>query len=197
MTLCTVATISISVVAQRPQGQHKPTGPWMKLLSLRRRMRCASLSVMKELTLDEKIALLHGVGMPTDDPVTPENADSNRGVGHTQEVKRLYLPGIDSSRTAAYGGCSSGVNGRYSTALPGERCGGTAGTPTAPAEYGKLTAPMMRAGLQHGDTAAADMMSEIRNGRTFEYLEVMILILAEVAGGVVDPGNAVAERDWR
>ena len=35
--------------------------------------------VIKEMTLDEKVALLHGVGMPTDEPVTLENAPSNRG----------------------------------------------------------------------------------------------------------------------
>ena len=57
-----------------------PTGPWMNTaLSPDER---ADL-VIKQMTLDEKIALLHGVGMPTDDPVTPENAASNRGVGYT------------------------------------------------------------------------------------------------------------------
>src|SRR5258708_28799451 len=59
--------------AQRRQLQPAPTGPWMN----------ASLSpderadlVLKELTLDEKGALLHGVGMPTDEAVTLENAPS-------------------------------------------------------------------------------------------------------------------------
>ena len=44
--------------------------------------------VIKEMTIDEKIALLHGVGMPTDEPVTQENAASNRGVGFTVGVPR-------------------------------------------------------------------------------------------------------------
>ena len=77
----------------------------------------APIWCLKEMTLDEKIALLHGVGMPTDDPVTPENAASNRGVGYAVGVPRLGIPGIDMS-DAAYGVRSSGVNGRYSTALP-------------------------------------------------------------------------------
>ena len=68
----------------------------------------------KEMTVDEKVALLHGVGMPTDDPVTPENAPSNRGVGYAVGVPRLGIPGIDMS-DAAYGVRSSGVNGRYQT----------------------------------------------------------------------------------
>ena len=95
---------------------HKPApkGPWSDT-SLSPDER-ADL-VMKQMTLEEKIALLHGVGMPTDDPVTPQNAASNRGVGYTQGVPRLGIPGIDMS-DAAYGVRSSGVNGRYSTALP-------------------------------------------------------------------------------
>src|SRR5579875_1314623 len=91
-----------------------PTGPWMNT-SLSPDER-ADL-VLKEMTLDEKVAMLHGVGMPTDDPVTPENAASNRGVGYEVGVPRLGIPGIDMS-DAAYGVRSSGVNGRYSTALP-------------------------------------------------------------------------------
>ena len=100
--------------AQRPRPTPVQTGPWNNT-SLSPDER-ADL-VIKELTLDEKIALLHGVGMPTDDPVTPENAASNRGVGYTQGVARLGIPGIDMS-DAAYGVRSSGANGRYSTALP-------------------------------------------------------------------------------
>jgi len=51
-------------IAQRPQQKPHPTGPWMNT-SLSPDER-ADL-VMKEMTPDEKIALLHGVGMPTDE----------------------------------------------------------------------------------------------------------------------------------
>jgi len=64
--------------SQRGQQSTKPAGPWMDT-SLSPDQR-ADL-VLKEMTLDEKIATLHGVGMPTDDPLTPENMPSNRGVG--------------------------------------------------------------------------------------------------------------------
>src|SRR6201995_3810336 len=100
--------------AQRHQASAPPTGPWMNT-SLSPDER-ADL-VLKEMTVDEKVALLHGVGMPTDEPVTPENAPSNRGVGYAVGVPRLGIPGIDMS-DAAYGVRSSGVNGSYSTALP-------------------------------------------------------------------------------
>ncbi len=116
LLLC-IACMAIPSLAQRPQPRPHPTGPWMNT-SLTPDER-ADL-VIKEMTVDEKIALLHGVGMPTDEPVTPENAASNRGVGYAVGVPRLGIPGIDMS-DAAYGVRSSGVNGRYSTALAGRR----------------------------------------------------------------------------
>jgi beta-glucosidase len=86
-----------SSAAQRRPQTPPPTGPWMNT-SLSPDER-ADL-VLKEMTLDEKVALLHGVGMPTDDPVTPENAPSNRGVGYAVGVPRLGIPGIDMSDAA-------------------------------------------------------------------------------------------------
>jgi len=55
--------LSVSGFSQHRQQPPAPTGPWMNT-SLSPDER-ADL-VQKELTLDEKIALLHGVGMPTE-----------------------------------------------------------------------------------------------------------------------------------
>ncbi len=105
--------------------------------------------VLKELTLDEKIALLHGVGMPTDDPVTPENAPSNRGVGYVVGVPRLGIPGIDMS-DAAYGVRSSGANGRYSTALPANVAAAASWDTDAAYRIRRIDRPRTaRTGLQH------------------------------------------------
>src|SRR5689334_21045941 len=96
LLLCVVAATPSAVAQRRQQAPH-PTGPWMNTsLSADER---ADL-VMKEMTVDEKIALLHGVGMPTDEAVTPENAASNRGVGYVVGVPRLGIPGIDMSDAA-------------------------------------------------------------------------------------------------
>jgi len=66
--LClTVTLLAVSAFAQRRQQAPKPTGPWMDT-SLSPDQRADLL--IKEMTLDEKIAVLHGVGMPTDDPLT-------------------------------------------------------------------------------------------------------------------------------
>jgi len=153
--------------AQRPQQKPHPTGPWMNT-SLSPDER-ADL-VMKEMSADEKIALLHGVGMPTDDPVTPENAPSNRGVGYTVGVPRLGIPGIDMS-DAAYGVRSSGVNGRYSTALPANVAAAASWDVDAAYEYGALIGRELRAqGFNMTLGGGVNLTREPRNGRTFEYL---------------------------
>jgi beta-glucosidase len=155
------------MIAQRPQKPPAPTGPWMNT-SLSPDER-ADL-VLKEMTLDEKVALLHGVGMPTDDPVTPENAPSNRGVGYAVGVPRLGIPGIDMS-DAAYGVRSSGVNGRYSTALPANVAAAASWDPDAAYQFGALIGRELRAqGFNMSLGGGVNLTRDPRNGRTFEYL---------------------------
>jgi len=162
------ACFTLPGLAQRRQQQPPPpTGPWMNT-SLSPDER-ADL-VIKEMTLDEKIALLHGVGMPTDEPVTPQNAASNRGVGYAVGVPRLGIPGIDMS-DAAYGVRSSGVNGRYSTALPADVAGAASWDPDAAFQYGALIGRELRAqGFNMSLGGGVNLTRDPRNGRTFEYL---------------------------
>ena len=171
-TMFALATMSMLMLAvqvgngQRPM-KPKPTGPWdNKSLSPDER---ADL-VIKQMTLDEKIAMLHGVGMPTDDPFTVENAPSNRGVGYEVGVPRLGIPGIDMS-DAAYGVRSSQANGRYATALPANVAAAASWDTDAAYEYGKLIGTELRAqGYNMTLGGGVDITREPRNGRTFEYL---------------------------
>src|SRR5580658_6650110 len=73
--------------------------------------------VVKEMTLDEKVTLLHGTGVPGLSPLSPLIVKSNGGAGYVVGIPRPGLPAIQMA-DAAYGGRSSGENGRYSTALP-------------------------------------------------------------------------------
>src|SRR5215469_5288844 len=73
--------------------------------------------VVKEMTLDEKISLLHGTGMVGLSPMGPLATHSSGGAGYTVGIPRLGIPAIQMS-DAAYGVRMSGENGRYSTALP-------------------------------------------------------------------------------
>ncbi len=162
--LASAASLSLFAQQNKPA---KPTGPWMNT-SLSPDER-ADL-VMKQMTLDEKIALIHGEGMPTDDPVTSQNADSNRGVGYDIGVPRLGIPGIDMS-DAAYGVRSSGVNGRYSTALPADVSAAASWDTDAAYQYGALIGRELRAqGFNMTLGGGVDITREPRNGRTFEYL---------------------------
>jgi beta-glucosidase len=72
--------------------------------------------VMKEMTLDEKIDLVHGNGMPGWGKPRPNAHLGNGGAGFVLGVPRLGIPMIQMS-DAAYGVRSSAENGRYSTAL--------------------------------------------------------------------------------
>ncbi len=166
MACMSLFCLAPSGFSQRPKPA-APSGPWMNsTLSPDER---ANL-VLKEMTLDEKVALLHGVGMPTSDPVTPENAPSNRGVGYAVGVPRLGIPGIDMS-DAAYGVRSSGANGRYSTALPANVAAAASWDPEAAYEYGALIGRELRAqGFNMSLGGGTNLTREPRNGRTFEYL---------------------------
>ncbi|KAA6460885.1 glycosyl hydrolase [Acidobacteria bacterium AB60] len=181
--LASTLAIYSTAHAQRPRTTPAPTGPWMNT-SLSPDER-ADL-VIKELTLDEKVALLHGVGMPTDEPVTPENAASNRGVGYVVGVPRLGIPGIDMS-DAAYGVRSSGVNGRYSTALPANVAAAASWDTDAAYEYGKLIGIELRAqGYNMTLGGGVDITREPRNGRTFEYLGEDPILAGELVAKLIE-----------
>jgi beta-glucosidase len=145
----------------------KSAGPWMDT-SLSPDARAALL--LKELTLDEKILLIHGQGLEGMTPIGARRGESNGGVGFNAGIPRLGIPGIDMS-DAAYGVRSSGENGRYSTALPANVGAAASWDVDAAYEYGKLIGTELRAqGFNMTLGGGVDITREPRNGRTFEYL---------------------------
>jgi beta-glucosidase len=127
--------------------------------------------VLKELTLDEKINLVHGQGMPGwHNKVFPNAALGNGGAGFVLGVERLGIPMIQIS-DAAYGVRSSADNGRYSTALPSNIASAATWDPQAACEYGALIGRELRAqGYNMTLGGGTNITREPRNGRTFEYL---------------------------
>jgi len=81
--------------------------------------------VIKELTIDEKISLLHGQGMPF---FTSGPTESNGGAGYSNAIKRLGIPAIQMA-DSAYGVTRAGASGRYSTALPNNLAAASAWDP--------------------------------------------------------------------
>src|SRR5260370_17544522 len=101
-------------------SEHKaPPAPWM---NSRLSPDDRAALVVKEMTLDEKISLLHGTGMASLGPVSPLAVKSNGGAGYVVGIPRLGIPAIQMS-DAAYGVRSTGEDGRYSTALPDDLAG--------------------------------------------------------------------------
>ena len=126
--------------------------------------------VLKEMTLDEKIDLVHGNGMlGWPGPPRPNAHLGNGGAGFMLGVPRLGIPMIQMS-DAAYGVRSSAQNGRYSTALPSNIAAAASWDPQAACEYGALIGRELRAqGYNMTLGGGVNLTREPRNGRTFEY----------------------------
>ena len=126
--------------------------------------------VLKEMTLDEKIDLLHGNGMPGWGKPRPNAYLGNGGAGFTLGVQRLGIPIIQMS-DAAYGVRNSANNGRYSTALPSNLAAAASWDTHAACEYGALIGRELRAqGFDMTLGGGVNITREPRNGRTFEYM---------------------------
>jgi beta-glucosidase len=141
--------------------------------------------VVKEMTLDEKITLLHGTGMAGLSPMSPLVIHSNGGAGYTPGIPRLGIPAIQMS-DAAYGVRSSGENGRYSTALPADVAGAASWDLDAAYEYGALIGRELRAqGYNMTLGGGTNLTREPRNGRTFEYLGEDPVLAGKMVGSVM------------
>ncbi len=169
---------SIAVIAQSNVKSHL----WMNpSLSPDER---ASM-VVKEMTIDEKIQLLHGTGMEGLSPLSPLIVYSNGGAGYVPGIPRLGIPAIQMS-DAAYGVRSSGENGRYSTALPADIAGAASWNLDAAYEYGALIGRELRAqGYNMSLGGGINLTREPRNGRTFEYLGEDPVLAGKMVGAVM------------
>ena len=139
--------------------------------------------VLRQMTLEEKLALLHGNGMAHvpnwQMPLTPL---TNGGAGAVEGVKRLGIPPIVMS-DAAYGVRDSGANGRYSTALPSVLGAASSWDPQSACAYGDLIARELRAqGFNMGLGGGVNLTREPRNGRTFEYAGEDPLLAGTIVG---------------
>jgi beta-glucosidase len=141
--------------------------PWMNA-SLSPDERAAM--VLKEMTLDEKIKLVHGQGMPGWGPPRPNAHLGNGGAGFVLAIERLGIPFIQMS-DAAYGVRSSTANHRYSTALPSNLASASSWDTQAACDYGALIGKELRAqGYNMSLGGGVNITREPRNGRTFEYM---------------------------
>jgi beta-glucosidase len=141
--------------------------------------------VIKEMTIDEKISMLHGTGMEGLSLMSPLAVHSNGGAGYVPAIPRLGIPAIQMS-DAAYGVRNSGENGRYSTALPSDIAGAATWDLEGAYSYGALIGRELRAqGFNMSLGGGMNLTREPRNGRTFEYMGEDPVLAGKMVGSVM------------
>jgi beta-glucosidase len=130
--------------------------------------------VLKQMTLDEKILLVHGEGMKDwknmSAAILAVQNQSNGGAGMILGIPRLGIPTVQMD-DAAYGVRFSATNGRYSTALPSNLGSTASWDPEAACAYGTLIGKELRAqGYNMTLGGGTNLTRDPRNGRTFEYM---------------------------
>jgi len=160
-----------------------PAHPWMdQTLPANER---AGL-VLAQMTLEEKLALLHGNGMAHAPKwQMPMTHLANGGAGYVPGVPRLNIPPIIMS-DAAYGVRDSGANGRYSTALPSNLAAASSWDPELACQYGALIGRELRAqGFNMTLAGGVNLARDPRNGRTFEYVGEDPLLAGTIVGNLM------------
>jgi beta-glucosidase len=153
--------LAAGVFAQQPGRQAAPRGPWMdKNLPPDQRADM----VIEQMTLDEKISLLHGRG-----GFNAEGAISNGGAGVIQGIPRLGLPPIQLADSAV-GVRGAAERGRYATLLPSAIGAAATWDLKLGFEYGEVIGRELRDQQYNSSIGGGmDLMREPRNGRNFEY----------------------------
>ncbi len=167
VTLVLIAATQLAQAQFGPQKQ-QPKGPWAdKSLSPDRR---ADL-VIGQMTLDEKIQLLHGPGWQAlfTPPESGPGVRSLGGAGFIPGIPRLGIPDVQMS-DAAVGVARGAQKSRYSTALPSGTALASSWDPKAAYDYGALIGTELRdQGFNMSLGGGVNLTREPRNGRTFEY----------------------------
>jgi len=153
-----------TLTAQPGAPPAKPTGPWMNI-ALSPDERAALL--VRQLTFDEKISLVHGTGWDAIFGTLPPR--SLGGAGFVPGIPRLGIPDLQMA-DAAVGVARGAVFGRYSTALPSGVAEAASWNLAIAREYGALIGSELHdQGYNMGLGGGVNLTREPRNGRNFEY----------------------------
>jgi beta-glucosidase len=125
--------------------------------------------MIHEMTLDEKIQLVHGDGWGVLRKGAYVAPTHNGGAGFVPGIPRLHLPDINLA-DSAYGVRMAAYQGRYATALPSVLGMSASWDPDAAFLYGSVIGRELRAmGFNMSIGGGMDLIREPRNGRNFEY----------------------------
>jgi|HubBroStandDraft_1064217.scaffolds.fasta_scaffold00556_2 beta-glucosidase len=164
------------------QATMQPARPWMNA-SLTPDLRAEA--VMKELTLDEKIQLVHGIGwgpLKTGSPIPPDN---NGGAGEVLGIPRLGIPSLQQADSAV-GVRMAAPQSRYATLLPSVLAAASSWDPEAAHLYGDVIGRELRAqGFNQSIGGGVNLARDPRNGRLFEYAGEDPLLAGVTVGHVI------------
>jgi beta-glucosidase len=148
-------------------AQQKPvTGPWSNT-ALDPDTR-ADLMI-KQMTLDEKIQLVHGIGWGVLRGGADVPANDNGGAGMVVGIPRLGLPDIQLADSAV-GIRGAARDSRYATLLPSVIGMAASWDEKAAHLYGQVIGRELRdQGYNMSIGGGVDLIREPRNGRNFEY----------------------------
>lgn len=170
-----LTSMHTAVYAQNPSPATKQAlkGRWLdKSLSPDQR---ADL-LIKQMTLDEKILLVHGdVG-----PMAKQR--SVGGAGFVPGIPRLGIPDLQMTDGRS-GVANTGSRGRYATALPSALANAASWDPDVAYAFGALLGKETRdLGFQVSLGGTANLIREPRNGRNFECLGEDPILVGKMLG---------------
>jgi beta-glucosidase len=130
--------------------------------------------VLQQMTLDEKVALVHGV-----DRNRPGN--DLKAAGYAAGVPRLGIPEVQSTDGRSGVGNNAGARGRYATALPSALALSATWDLRLAHEFGEVLGRECRQlGFQISLGATANLVREPRCGRNFECLGEEPLLIGKM-----------------
>lgn len=156
--------------------------PWMnQSLSPDER---ASL-VLQQMTMDEKIQLVHGIGWGPLRPGSPVPPDNNGGAGEVIGIPRLGIPDLNLADSAV-GIRMAAEQSRYATLLPSVLGLAASWDTTAAELYGDVIGRELRAqGYNHSIGGGVNLARDPRNGRLFEYAGEDPVLAGYMVGNIV------------
>jgi len=179
------ATFFVSGLFAQLMPVPKPeTRPWLLQKTLSPDQRADM--VIAQMTLDEKIQLVHGAGMVGFGPGEPSLVRSNGGGGFVPGIERLGLPDLnmDDSSVGVGGGARKG---RYSTALPSTIALASSWDPKLALAYGSLIGrELADQGYNVSLAGGVDITREPRNGRNFEYQGEDPILAGTIDAGLIN-----------
>jgi beta-glucosidase len=185
-TVARAVGLTIALIAHgtclSQQATAQPERPWMNA-SLSPDIRADM--VIRQLTLDEKIQLVHGIGWGPLMPGRPVPPDNNGGAGEVIGIPRLGIPSLQQADSAV-GIRMAAQQSRYATLLPSVLAAASSWDPEAAHLYGDVIGRELRAqGYHQSIGGGVNLARDPRNGRSFEYAGEDPLLAGVTVGHVI------------